>query len=398
MVNFADAVAGAFKEGFCFVFDKIANLEQLGSKIVPGAGAIGVPPAGFIFNLVCDKPPPTKKAPFDGGQCANVRYVIRCAFKTRIVDPATNYDSTTTTPVGDAAILFGPITNVYAQIETDKSWSAYAVHRDGRYRLSGGFFTGAGRLIQAEVVSLSIRREDGAVDNCGNPQPVAPPFTPDGDKYPYKFTYDGSDGQQYSFPIVIAFGYFGVNVNGELTIPVTFNFTANPQFTFNFRWNFNTGKPEPYIPPKVPGKPEGQNEPTEPTPDPTNPPVPDPEFPPGDDPDEVKTPGTRRLIRAVIVTVFDQQGDVGRLYQNVAPDIAIPNYGYINFQVKYGRDTFYLPDQPVKNQRCFIPCAWELGAVGVVGTPRNGIQWRLTPVYTEQTYAPDFPPEVIITP
>lgn len=398
MVSFGEAVAGAFKQGFCFVFDKIQNLEQLGSKVIPGAGSIGVPPAGFIFNLVCDKPPPQKDSPFDGGQCDNVDYTIRCAFKTRIVDIATNYDDTNITVTGDAAILKGPITNVYATIESDKSWSAYAITRGTRYRLSGGFFSGSGRLVEAEVVNLSVRRTNGAADLCGNPPPVAPPFSPDGDKYPYKFEYDGPNGEQYSFPITIAFGYFGVNVNGELTIPVNFNFDLNPEFNFDFKWNFNTGKPEPYLPPKTPGKPKPGGEESEPTPDPTEPPAPDPEFPPGPDPDDEEEPDTRKLLRAVIVTVFDQDGSTGRLFQSPAPDIALPNFGYINFKVQYGRDVFFLPDQAVKNQRCFIPCEWQYGAIGVVGTPRPGIQWRLTPVYVEQVYRPDFPPDTVVTP
>lgn len=88
----------------------------------------------------------------------------------------------------------------------------------------------------------------------------------------------------------------------------------------------------------------------------------------------------------MLVTVINPgaRGRVGTLFQGDNPDIAVPNYGYVNFLCRAGGfQGGWTPDQPVKNGRCFIPCPWDGGAYAVEGTPQPGVEWVLTPVYAK---------------
>lgn len=400
MANFADALRGGVQNAFCAGLDAVsAGGLMLGGLIqgIPGSDFVnnfGASGTQFMYNTFCNRPLPSgalPQPPYTGGQC-NTTYVVRWDYtlKQRNRSNGTILDSSGFT----TANLAGAITNIYASTfnTTDGNMFVYADHALGTYSYplpgSNAFY----ELTEFSLTGRSATRLDGAPDTCGN-LPSQPPAVNPGDNVVNQdITYINNEGDTITVPIVIAFGYASVNIDGHLEIP--FNITADIEVpvdvngTLDFQTgdiNFNLG--DNSLPP---GGGYPCSAPTSPDPD-----VDDPVLPlPDSNPFEPEPPGQpqkRKVMRGCIVTTTVLAGKETVIYEDSNPDIYVPALGYVNFLVQIGNKTAWTIDIPVKNTRQLIECPWAEGAIDVRGTPRFNNEFQVSPVYITQSIIPQFP-------
>jgi hypothetical protein len=202
-------------------------------------------------------------------------------------------------------------------------------------------------------------------------------------------------GNTVNIPLIAAFGFAKVDLNGELKIPINIDLGG---IHFKADFNLNTGdidffpisnyfgdrRPGPAPRDVVPpggggdGPEDGDNPPPVPNPPPSIPPPP----PPPDEDNE----DSESVIIGVLVTVNAIASSTTTvLFQDDNPDIHVPNLGFVQFLSPVGRlASGWSSDIPVKNRRHLIPCPWPFGAIKVTGTPKSGVQWTLTPLYSKK--------------
>jgi hypothetical protein len=268
--------------------------------------------------------------------------------------------------------------------------------------------SGIGGVRNLTVLSYTVEREDGLPDTCGNPPPLSPvpPIPPEGtEPFPFSFPITINEG---GTPVTIDVGGLVVvlppriGLNADINVPVQVNidvggvnFSPTVNLDFNiadgafrvepgaFDIDFggiviNTNPPPWNSPPGkcIPGGGAPRPLPGTPTPD----------NPPGvEEPPTPRPPKGERVIIGALVTVTTvqpwQRATV--IGQDENPDIYAPDLGHINFLCRLGTGAVggWTPDQKVKNRRCLIPCEWKYGALSVEGTPQQGVEWVITPIY-----------------
>lgn len=400
MVDYTEGIGDAIREGFCtiapaaavgaLVFGGIATLGVADVVAGVAAGAVGL----HAYNRYCNQPLPDEgrpSSPFTGGQCP-VQYDVSVRI-TRASGTIQNpFDVGTVRvlgPVQGATFVNLPGNSTRIDVIAAPSTG----HTDGRYAV-GSVATnfGGGENVNSATIT-SVVRVDGNPDNCGSPTPVIPTLPPGGNIVNSPVTYINNEGDTVNIPLVIAFGYADIDFNGTVNIPIKLNFTANPELNLNGTLNLNTGDTTFY---PNPGTPRGNcnDTPGDFIPDPTIPDAPDSGEP--IDPYEPTLPEdseTRKILRGVVVTVTSEGRTSGFISQESNPDVWFPDLGFVQFAVQIGNSIAWLRHEKVNSLRHLIQCDWPAGAVAVRGTPRAGVTWTLTPVYTKQTYNRQFPPE-----
>lgn len=393
MPNFIDAVGESVNRAACVVLGSFAaNLEILQYVLEPFATAPNYNGAAATYAARCGLPlPPSydQVPPFSGGQCPGVNYRVDASF---------DYNTNAIANPGGFTTLSGfavvPGRVLGTRIESIPGRVRLFVRFDGGEALIGGVngSTNPGELVAQNDRITSITRPDGQPDNCGNPPYTPPSYQPGSNVTNENVTYEDNSNNSVTIPVVIGFGYATVNVNGQIEIPVTLNFTGNATLnangTLNFTtgdFNFNAGNPNA-------PRPSGCSDPNGYQPDPSVP-TPPSEIPdePASPPDPDDPPEPESVIKGCVVTVASLDDNETLLVQNENPDIYIPAVGYVQFKIRFGDSTAWTNDIPVKNKRCFIPCPWEGGAVDVKGTPRFGNQFVVTPIYGIRNGQQTFP-------
>lgn len=391
MVDFGQALRDYVRFGYCTSLGNIATFGEIFGGGGSSIGEFGINAARFLHNQVCNTPPPAEPdPPFSGGQCAvqyDVTVQITRASGT-IQNPFTVGTVRVNGPVGSAGFLSGAGNSTLVFVNA----SPVGGSPPGRYSV-GSVATnfGGGENVNAAYI-INIVRVDGQPDNCGDPPPVIPPYTPGSNSVTNNVNYTDEGGNNITIPVVVAFGYAKVDVNGTLNIPFTLNLDITPTANITGNFNLNTGDVtynagNPALPPANCG---GNSDDF--SPDPDNPPPNSPDNPdepdPNPDPDK---PQTRKLLVGCLVTVSQASGDCTTLFQGQNPDVFIPDTGLVSFKVSVGGFVGWTEDIRVKNARQFIPCPWRGGAIDVSGTPRNGTVMTVTPVYEKVTIGSSFP-------
>lgn len=351
--------------------------------------------ARFLFERFCNEPHPNPPAspPFAGGRCPVIYLVTVRWTAPSLVLGVSDYDDTSFNPVG------GPISGLYVEAVTsglDERWEMGIDATDPNLGTPSRFQARSiDRLTWGQPTGtiLSIVRDDGLPDDCGDlgddvldTAPLPPP-------QPITINYFDNDNNLVFFNgfLTLGFAYFDNDLNVHIPVNIDVPISVNPNFNFGFNFDidFNLGDnsftikppaPPGERPPLPPGRPPGED-PGDPRPEPPPPPPP-PDVPKPPDREEDSPP--EPVIRGVLVTVVSDEDalTVGGLAQGDNPNIAIPNYGYVNFFTRLnGSVGGWSPDLPVKNARTLITCPWPGGAQRVEGTPRPGVQWVITPVY-----------------
>lgn len=220
---------------------------------------------------------------------------------------------------------------------------------------------------------LSVTRVDGLPDTCPSPVPPPVPLV-----FPIPFTqnvtYINRTGNQVTVPVV--FGIFSpqLNVNNEIVIPVEFQIgiegTVQVEVNVTRDWE-TTPSPSDDFRPIPPG--EDPSDYTD-EPPPPGPPLPLPE--PSEPPNKATL-----IIRAVIVEVTGQNPNLSPIGTPGEVSIEVPDLGLIQFQIQTASGLSDTEDIRVKTRRQFIPVPWDGGAVGWRSSPRQGLEFQITPVY-----------------
>lgn len=400
MVGFADAIFAAARGGLCDLADFSGRLtppEWISQYdlLEPARTAV----RNAIASQFCNKPPIPEPPVIPGGQCEGDSYQV---LYTRIIRRwGVSADEISDGIEGILGKVTGANTVIigggpgYDKVSLQITSSSEPPHNTASvnvYRTFAGTLPSSVKYIINEIRNVSNPGRD-----CGNLPTNRDPYQPGDFTFNVNIDYTDNAGDNYTIPIVGVIGLAYIDADLNLNVPVniklnpTANFNFNNKFNFDVNLNINTGGAK-FAPPYPNGSP-----PPRPTAPPNsnpynfNPSAPLPSFPPdvpeppGDKPDQPKP----RVIRAVVVTVTDLEPgiNVGTLYQDDNPDIAIPNYGYVSFFGITGSvGGAWTADIPVKNKRTLIPCEWLGGAYKVAGTPRLGVSWTLTPIYAETDY------------
>jgi len=402
MATLQESLAGAVRNGFCEGLPGVVTgallFSALSATTVAGAGVgLGVAAgAAAIYGLGCNRPLPDDAypaPPFSGGQCPILYNIAARAIY-----------SGNAVPGGNVVNLqaFGAVQGIRFEPPVGNSSRVFILGGNPPGSTSGEQLAGSipySFSPQDVLVSLTIENVTpafaGQPDNCGSlpPQPPGGITAPDatvGDD----ITYTNNDGIDVTVPIVIAYGYANVDVNGTLNIPVAVQVNLNPVVTFNGNLNLQTGDLNVNI--GDPDSPLGGNGPcggdpvTDPdTPEPTLPLPPSDPVPPSDP----NKPEKRKILRGCHVITSVVQGRQTELDQGDNPDIYVPALGYVNFLVQVGSRTAWTADIPVKNTNQIIECPWIGGAIAARGTPSYNNQFQVYPIYTQQTFPRQFPPE-----
>lgn len=392
-MNFLDGLAETVNRAFCAALaPTVAQADLLQYVLTPGFGEQYNPfPALYAQN--CPLTPPVQpQPPFSGGQCPTA-YDLQVT-RTRQDPGDIPRTSTVSVPLvrGKVGALGidrpGGATRLYVSGGLEGNPDANA-----RYNVETSGLPGQPQPIFTNFFISSIVRRDGQPDNCGNPPPDTSPPPPGYNVVNDNVTYNNTNNVSVTIPVVLAFGYATLNVDGTLSIPINANFTANPEFNANFSLNLNTGDLVPdFTDPRAP-LPSPCSPPGGFVPDPALPPAPDSIPDPSPDPPATEQPTERReLLAACIVTTTLLDGNETTIFQQENPDIHVPAIGYVQFRIRVGNSSAWTSDVPVKSLRAFIPCPWDAGAIEVKGSPRFGNQFTVTPVYITQTFNPTYPP------
>lgn len=383
--SFVDELRNAIRNAWCNALNTGYNfLDALPDPIVD-SGSVPIARANrALYRMFCNnEPPPSPAPPFTGGQCA-VLYIVK--LNIHAYDNSGNDDINTSYYNPYSKTVMGPITSI--KVESNATHRSVVVRAqplpgtpDGVYSYGSwnkSFFS------NVTVAVHSITRADGQADTCGNPPPVIEPPSPGYNNCPCNFTYTTNNNVNVSVSASLTFAPSVLNNYGDVTVPIRISLLSDNTI-FGGDINLNTGDininfGNRNYPRSDREKPDSYDTPDD-TPD-IPPSVPDDDIIPS--PDDVN-PSTTRLLRACIVTVTDMSASSATtLFQDDNPDIYAPNLGYVQFLIAVGNRLAWSTDIPVKNRRHFIPCPWEGGAMQVRGTPRPGVDWTITPVYTRQ--------------
>ena len=396
MVSLYDAILDAAQGGIC-------DLVDLSERIAPPQPLRRLDllePArrqfrNFLASKFCNKPflPPPQD--FFGGRCPQ-------AYRVNAVRVIRFWDERPDRREVSGGFATGPIASISPGIVSSGGGvdvtDLIVVNDSGQEFRVGGAVNIArtpanGPFREVQWINVVLTNLQDPSDACGNVDFV-PPYDPQDFTFTNIVNYTNNEGDEFSIPItfVVGVAYLDADLNVNVPVDVKIAPSIDPVLNFDFDlgidFNISTGGEkwrlprDPELPRPLPPVPPDSRPDAYDTPD--APPPPPPDAP--DPPDEPPERRTRRVIKAALVTVIEETpgGRVGRLFQDENPDIAVPNYGYINFLCRATAGAGgWTPDQAVKNGRCFIPCPWEGGAYDVKGTPQPGIRFVVTPVYGE---------------
>lgn len=396
-MGFADEVSLRAREIYC---DTLVNTGVLVRALQPALGAL---PAALIWKIARDEyrkfcnrepqevPPP----PFPGGQC-QFCYEVRITFTVRNAPPIQLNGTFVQTyflfgPIGAPTIVpSGSGRQRIASINIPSHGSCSGQRSEPQVIFVGTPFSFP-EPATATIDSVVVTPSPPQPDTCGDIPPTPPPSElPPPVPIP-DFTYRDDDNNDINVPITLIFGFAYLDADLNLNIPVSIDLNANfdipvtipTRFDINFNVGNNTINIGPTYNPTDPRNPSGGGPgrpgnygPNDPPP-PTPPNVPEP-------PPEPNPKRTERAIRGVLVTTTSiaEGSSPSVVGQDVNPDVYVPDLGLVSFLIRVsGASGGWTEDIRVKNRRQFIPCPWEGGAIDVRGTPRQGIEFTLTPVF-----------------
>lgn len=402
MATLQQSLTSAVRQGFCQALPGVVTgallFTALSASTVVGAAA-GVAVAGgaaAAYGLGCNRPLPDgafPAPPFSGGQCGILYNVaVRCRYSGTFVPSGTLVN----------VQAYGKIQGVRFEQRPGNSAAIIIIGGNPIGTASGEQEAGStaysfspSDVLQSVSIESVSPVNPAQPDNCGSLPPVPPSgITIDDSTVTNNITYTNNDGVDVTVPVVLAFGYANVDINGELNIPVSVQLDLNPEVNFNGQFNLRTGDfninlGDPDSPFGTNGPCGGDPVPDGDTPNPTLPLPPSDPIPPSN-PDR---PAKRKILRGCQVITTVLAGKQTEIDQNNNPDIYVPAIGYVNFLVQVGTKTAWTVDIPVKNTNQIIECPWIGGAIDVRGTPSYNNQFTVYPIYTQQTFPAQFPPE-----
>lgn len=326
-------------------------------------------------NLCGDSPgsDPTQVPviPFTGGQCAGVRYNVQ-VFGNRFTRTGSTCNPTPWQ--SQIATFWGPIQGTRIRYTVNGGGAVEVLCRGpGSQTIRPAVdwvgltsVSNSAGCDRATISSTSVSRTDGQPDTCGNPEPDYP---------------DSGRIPPATSPINIAVGPNNVTITPTINFDIdegAIEIDLGPELDVSFdgvNLDINIGGGGGSSNPGT-----SRPSPDDTATDPTDPPPPPPT---NIDPNTDEEEPPPQVIRAVLVTVT-QVNTASSIINGVDADLDnyFPDLGTVKFRVRAadGTSGFTNPIR-VQNIRAFIVCPWDGGAFAVVGTPRTGVTWTLTPIY-----------------
>lgn len=390
MADFTTELINAVRNGYCGMLSNAVNFWAHYVPNIAGLPNPGLEAGRLAMRLFCNREPPSnfQNIPFSGGQCAGVLYDWRTFSTFQRADNGQIVTATSGVWRSGSARLVGKITGGGIRLTNNGTgWQEYCTNDQGTTRTSAGGTSSTQLTILTST--LEVRRSDLLADTCGDPPVQRPPSPPNTyNDYSTTIVYNDNSNNVVNVPVTISYSPVYVGVNGDVNVPITINFAPSLNFSTKGNINVSTGDitfdfSNRNYSPSPTGEPDGGD--FEPGSDPPPNPVPDPPGTPTTDP--TSDPSTTvRTIRAVIVTSSVVPARLSRVFQGDNPDIVIPRIGNVQFLCRIGSTSCWTDAIGVRAARQIIPCPWEGGAIDVRGTPDQGVEWALTPVYA--TYEP----------
>lgn len=353
MSNFLDSATDAVSDLYCSALSGVDNYFSFWRSL--GIPIDEVSPA--LRSYVCDAPgPDLPPPPFMGGQCPGVPYDITF----RITE--------------DGSVVSGPTT--FTAPGPIGQFSRPNDPPDGRTQQGYTFQGGETIIINSadrELETVSVVRDDGLPDECGNPLPEIPEFEPI--EQSISFTYiDASDnsvnvtGNLTIFaPIFAPVGIFApiIRVPIRLSGP-NFDFSGNinlPDLNIDIypsRARPSTGEPDP---------------------------VPDVDP---DSPDNPATPddgSTRELVGLLVRSQISSETRTTEIFQPTGPNLYVPRIANAYFRVRLGDRLSWLGPFDVKTTNTFVPVPPDVVAVSARVDAEQG--WTSTGTQVFRSSEPD---------
>lgn len=350
MPSFKEAVNGFIKDKFCQALGVLGDaITLIGNSPIGSQPPINLPNA--LSGLVCDSAPGRLIAPappFTGGQCAQILYQASPEVFNTV---SGQWEAFTT-----ISNIRGPVKSM--EIESisqfQQKWIVTYTAADGVSTQQQSATNGVSRE-NARWGPLS--RQDGGVDNCGDPAPVYPTPEPSLD-VTGDVTYNIDPVTTITAPVTAIFAPIFISLDGSLKMPIDINVgglefkgevTIAPEFTINLRPSgIRLG----------PGKPDGGGGAGGQT-----------QVPVPEDTDDVE------VIVGVLVfsTLNSNENQATGLPSVGGPNFYVPRLGSVQFAIKTRDSIAWTSDQDVKNLECYVPCPAPQGAIAVRVTPVAGV-------------------------
>lgn len=397
MSSLFETAAGIARDAVGPVFCAAGGLQRAGLDLVDratgGYAPIGLPRAVQRgLESFCPLPPgeiPLPESPFLGGQCDGVIYNVQL----EVTDKGRFNCNERTRVIG--RLLEGPIRTIQQRpvdIPIDcnpgqmgsnglsGSWGDVPGQRDI-------YTPGRANDVTISFQILSIAREDGLTDECGDPPPVFPPGTPTPTN-PFLPGIDINIDLPDIGPTNITFaptvGPIYIDANLGVYAPVNVEVTGpsiNVDFNFEINLTDPTKPPRPIPPP--PRTPDGR--PNPPNCPPVAPclPVPDEDEPDGPSPPDLDD--DEREVSGVVVTSLVTDGVRGltEVGQGILPFLLLPRVATLRF--RYRREdgsASFGQDIDIKEDEVVVPAPKTgLKCIGAAVFPRLGVECDLTLIF-----------------
>lgn len=410
-MTFAESIGQASKQALCGVIDTFEGLSAMNDLTfgrIPGPLPSATNFWRGLNRRVCDKDEPGGAPPGSGGQCPCVRYRVETNIERQTLQLPDNKCGVGT-PVAGSRDVYGPVTSVFIRKtnSSSTSWGIYAMCRGLTTNDPGGagcrasiverqlgtFSSSAtgtdGPCPEPQLLSYRMIRIDGQPEQDCDREWNPPPPPRDWNKVVINnFTWITNNGDTINEGDAnFEFGFAYIDLDADFKIPVKVDvggISFNGNFNFDkgaFEFDFsrdiinNNGGDVNIRNPDNDGRELPDSDPD--APDRIDDVEPDPDVIEDDEREDDDTVERSRIVAARVVV--NQTGNfVDELFQNRNPNIAIPNYGYIQFFIQTGEtEGGWTADIPVKNKNHYIPCPVPEGALFVRGTPRNGVNWSI---------------------
>jgi hypothetical protein len=365
VAGFGESVRNALTNDLCLALEVTERGVSIGANVYRRVGLGGVAggaDAAAQFwrnasNLFCDRPPENIDdlgvGPLVGGQCPGVSYSVQANGTRRVnsSSPLTNWsinNSNATGPLEVRAVTQSP-----GSVTVGSQLFGNGQPLNGLGIISSGDLNNPP---ESTILSMTVTRNDGQPDDCGNVPRVLPDYDPDDFTRPLPVTYDGPGGSQLTVNPTVTYGPTSITNGNEYTVPVSLDFGTDGPLIGEINIstgdiNFGSGNSND----------DGDN----------NAPV---ELPPGEDSD---IPGVEiigvRATSGVDLQIFQNQ----RITQTGGnPTIYGPRLANVAFQYELpSGDLAWGVDIPIKNTDQVVFS--DGPAVDVKGTPELGVTMTL---------------------
>lgn len=358
MLDFRSAVEIGVVEPLVDSVDRAQRLAGLLVNSIPGATALANAINGFLGLTGNDPgnetPDTIAPPPFEGGQCV-ATYVVTRVSRSNSTSPNCNITETNI-----PTTVLGPFTVVRDEVTGTTSRRDYFLDRNGNRQGTAGWNVDedatCGWTGFRYGAIVSVVRQDGQPDDCGNPDRVLPVPLPGVGPIPVPIEYVNRDGDTVNVIGDVSYGPSFTN-NGVIVIPVAIavgvlrlsgELGLDGTLRLQPEININPGGRRP-----VPG-----------------------EENPGELPSDEPQPGDE--IIGVEVLTLAIEGNSTQIGTTTGPQIIAPRAASVMFLEDDGEVGGWSRDYDVKNTTAFVPVPGNLPCRSVSVTPAPGvtIAWR----------------------